>query len=140
MTRARIEEVHDVGLYIHGGTSFLTAQELTVSGIDAALCIEDGRCPVSTSALGVATASGATVTLDSFEITEADLCGIFVGDGGTMNLSNGVVSRSTIGACVLDASTPLESLSVGVRYVDNDVNLDATTLPEPSVGDFRPSE
>lgn len=52
--------------------------------------------------------------------------------GANLDLREGVVTGSPIGACVQQDGYDIARLSDGVEYYDNDINLDSTSLPVPS--------
>jgi hypothetical protein len=71
----------------------------------------------------VGAATGGAVTATRFEVTGSNLCGVFVSSrGGEMDLSEGVVSGNTIGAC-LPADYARERVTTNVRYVDNATSI-----------------
>jgi hypothetical protein len=74
----------------------------------------------------------SSVSLERFEITGAETCGVFLAmDGTALDLSSGTISSSAIGACVQVDAYDIERLADGVRFLDNGTNLDTTSLPVP---------
>ncbi|RLB53431.1 MAG: hypothetical protein DRJ42_12060 [Deltaproteobacteria bacterium] len=67
-----------------------------------------------------------------FAVSNASLCGVQIADEATMNLADGEVRGAPIGACLQSDAQDVGDLQQGVRYVDNDSNLEATTLPVPA--------
>ena len=69
-----------------------------------------------------------------FTIEGAPLCGVQVADGGRLDLADGVVRGSTIGACVQTPDFDLARITTGVVYEENGINVDqggAHHVPEP---------
>jgi hypothetical protein len=86
---------------------------------------------------GAASVDGA-LRLTRFEVTRAEVCGVFLAGSPTamppepsLDLRTGRVSGAAIGACIQVDGYDVARLSDDVIYVDNGVNLDATTLPVP---------
>jgi len=82
---------------------------------------------------GVVVMDGASLTMTDFVIQRAALCGLHIAEGGEMDVMNGEVSSSTIGACVSDPDYDVDRLRSEVRYSDNGNNLDTRGLPVPEV-------
>jgi hypothetical protein len=88
-------------------------------------------CPSDPFGYNFVSVVGGTLTVDRFESADASLCGVLV-DGASLDLSNGSVHGAPIGACVQVEGYDFNRLTRGVRYVDNDANLQSTRLPVPS--------
>ena len=86
----------------------------------------------------------AAIGLDDFRVRGAETCGVFVSPDPTLaevgpvasappsvDLRNGVVEQSAIGACVQVDGYDLSRLNQGVEYRDNGTNLETTSLPVP---------
>lgn len=82
-----------------------------------------------------AVCASSTLRMTDFRIRDVATCGVLF-ERDTLNpavvvLTDGVVERTSIGACVQVPGYDLELLSDGVDYVDNESNLESTTLPLP---------
>jgi len=77
---------------------------------------------------------GSSIELTSFRIAGAQVCGLQIGPGATIDLHDGEVRGNPIGANVQDPDFDLTRIQEGVRYLGNGVNLDTSTLPLPAVG------
>ena len=67
--------------------------------------------------------------MSRFVVARAELCGLQLARGGQVDLADGEVREHAIGVCVQVDDYDLDRL--GVRFVDNGVNLQATSLPVP---------
>ncbi len=114
-----------VGLYSHDGgqvtASAVTIKHITLSGV--------AGCG---GGFGAAAFSGGGIVLDQFSIGDIALCGVTVGAGGAIDLSNGVIAETPVGACVQEPGYDTERLHHDVRFVNVDIPLQATSysLPE----------
>ncbi len=106
---------------------FVEGMAATVTDAVVDTISEGARVPV---AVGAGVARGGALELDRFVIRESASCGVQV-DGAELDLSNGLVAANSIGACVQVDGYDLGRLMDGVRYHDNDTNLDSTSLPVP---------
>jgi hypothetical protein len=77
----------------------------------------------------------AAVSMSRFVAARAELCGVQLARDAQVDLSVGEVRESAIGVCLqVDPYDP-ERLTDRVRFADNDVNLQTTTLPVPGASD-----
>ncbi len=132
IARARIENVRDVGIQAIESGAQVTATDIVTRGVVAAEC-GPGFCAPGGQALGAY--GGAAIDISVFDASDAMLCGVHVADRGTAHLQRGVIQRAAIGACVQSDAQDIGALMEDVRYVDNGVNLQATTLPVPEPAD-----
>jgi hypothetical protein len=128
-TRVAISDVSAMGIVAlaYGNGRF---EDIAISRIDSPCSGDD--CLYRPGGYGVATT--AVLRLTRFLIDDAALCGVLVaaGDGPTeLDLIDGVIRGSPIGACVQVPGYALERLTDAVSYEDNATNLDATSLPVP---------
>jgi hypothetical protein len=91
-------------------------------------------CADAPAGIGLGAYTNAAVTMDRFEIGGAALCAVQVARDGSLDLANGQVYDSPIGACVQVDGYDLTRLSGTVAYHDNEANLQATSLPVPEPG------
>ncbi len=138
--------------------SSITGSRITVTDVrehgiltlaDGAIELEDVRIArvFETRSGGSPFGHGATVIdsrlrLTRFEIVSPDYCGVFLGRNAgaeiDVDLMMGRVEGARIGACVQAPGYDLMRLTDSVEYVDNDVNLDTTSLPTPTaVGEIE---
>ena len=102
--------------------------------------VELENAVVSSAGTSGLTATSADLRMTGFEVRDAALCGVFVsrtllGGPPTMDLSRGVVSGATIGACIQVDGFDLAPVSDDVLYLDNGTNLDITMLPVPELSE-----
>ncbi|NIS34455.1 MAG: hypothetical protein GWO04_32905 [Actinobacteria bacterium] len=125
--RLLIEDVDRLGVSTTEATAEL--RDVTIHRVRSA-CTREGCTPFG---YAVATERGA-LSLTRFEIHEADTCGAFLfadAGGADVDLRDGVIASSTIGACVQVPSYDFGRLQADVIYRDNGANLEATMLPVP---------
>ncbi len=105
---------------------------IMVVGLDASARLED---VVVTDTLVAECGAGCASGAGDFVVTRAALCGVQLAFGGELDLSNGGVRESAIGACVQVPGYRLSRLNASVIYVDNGANLEATDFPVPEVSE-----
>jgi hypothetical protein len=131
---ARIEASHWVGLGAIGRAS-VQAQDVVVSGVEPSRC-RGTLCVGDTGGFGLVAATGGALTATRFAVVDASLCGVVVGRNdltpSALDLANGVIDRSMIGACVQLDGYDTSRLQVGVEYRDVGVPLRATSYELPS--------
>ncbi len=94
-------------------------------------CAPDGCNPAG---IGLGAYELAAVSVRRFLIEDNVLAGVQVANDGSLDLSEGIVRGSPIGASVDVDGYDFDRLSDGVRYEDNGTNLDSSSLPVPSRG------
>jgi hypothetical protein len=131
---ARIERSHFVGIGSVVGAS-VEARDVVVSGVEASGC-QPGTCVGDTGGFGVVAIFGGTLTATRFTVEDATLCGVMVGrDDLTptgLDLDDGVIDRTAVGACVQQDGYDTARLQVRVEYRDVGVPLRATTYAIPT--------
>ena len=128
---ALFERNRDVSVYASGLGADVTLERVVVRDTQARDCATDG-CPDEPAGMGVGVYDGASVTADDFQIQRASFCGAQIAGDSSLDLSNGEVVGNVIGACVQSDGYDLDRLTDGVLYLDNEVNLDSTSLPVPA--------
>jgi hypothetical protein len=155
LTDALIEDTESIGVTISDGWG------LGAAGADARLTIErvivrrqhsiglfgslggqvvgrDVQILDTSSVAGIATGvlsagAGSSVELTSFRVGGAEVCGLQIADGASMDATDGEVRDNAIGANVQVPDFDVARIQDGVRYFDNGVNLDASSLPLPDL-------
>ncbi|MCC7541245.1 MAG: right-handed parallel beta-helix repeat-containing protein [Deltaproteobacteria bacterium] len=139
LRRGRVERSRSLGVSILTG-SVATLEDLEILDTEAAACAETSCAETALGSALAATAqlaSGALETaptsasLQRFRIVTAALCGVHVYDVAGIDLAGGVISGAAVGACVQSDGYDLARLSQDVLYLDNGVNLDATSYAPP---------
>lgn len=131
LTRAEFAGNRDVGVFAFGAGSTITLTDLTVADTLAQACEPAGTCGWTiTCSMGAY--MDAHVEATRFRLVRSALMGVQLANGGTMDLHEGEVAESQIGANVQTAGFDVSRLQDQVVFRDNQVNLDATTLPVPS--------
>jgi hypothetical protein len=77
---------------------------------------------------------GGRIRARRFIFANNVLAGVQVAAGGQVDLDDGEIRGSPIGANVQDSGYDVSRLSRSVRYTDNGTNLDSTSLPVPMPG------
>ncbi|MCC7536855.1 MAG: hypothetical protein IT379_11605 [Deltaproteobacteria bacterium] len=136
--RIEASGARQASLVTYGGT--LSLRDLRVTQTASADC-ERWSCPSGSHGYGVVALAQGRASLDRFVIDESSLCGsmvasvdvasLFTGPG-EIDLTDGTISNAPVGACVQVDGYALERLSRNVLYLDNGVNLDATSYPPPA--------
>jgi len=129
LSRVRIEGSFESGILIGQGAD-VEGTDLAVERVSSSAC----ECE-RTYGYGLSV-YGSRLALDRFSVSIADLCGLLLsaGEFGALpdvDLTNGLVEQTEIGACVQVDGYDLDRISNGVTYRDNGTNLQATMLPVP---------
>lgn len=125
--RIVVSNNRDWSVIAFGEGSSIRLVDAVVEGTRARACVPECD-PAGT---GVGAYSGANVSLERFDLANHALCGAQLSTGGTVDLRAGVVRGNLCGVNVQTVGFDLTRLMDGVRYVDNEVNLDARELPVP---------
>jgi len=128
LSRAAFIDVTDYALIAYGGE--IVGSDVSAINVRRRRCA-DGACADAPGGVGLGAWVGSTVSLTNFVVDGADLCGVLVADDSQLDLMNGEVANTAIGACVLSDAYDFERLTRDVTYHDNDSNLDSTRLPTP---------
>ncbi len=128
-SRVRVLRSRGVGVLAINGAS-ATLSDVTVEETMPFDC-STGFCSDEPFGYGVAAVSGG-LGVERFVVSDANLCGVFVGEGSDLDLRTGEVRGAEIGACVQQDGYDLGRLMNDVSYSDNGQNLEATSLPVPS--------
>jgi hypothetical protein len=119
------------GQYVEGTRIELT--DVTVSGIAERACAASS-CATEAGGTGVSALAGAAIVGQGLAVTGAPLCGVQVYDRASLDLSGGTIEQSAIGACVQIDGYDLARVVEGVRYVDNDRNVESASVYVPPRG------
>lgn len=130
-TRVRVERARELGLFAAQAGTTATLVDFAVSSTLERECVTT-TCPKTGSGIGIASVDDAYVEATYFSVRNNPLCGVQVARGGTMDLHHGEIVDNLIGANVQTTDFDIERLQDDVLF-DNDTNLDATSLPVPSV-------
>lgn len=112
-----------------------TIRDASIANILRSECADDS-CAEMSYGYGVGAISGS-LRLSRFVVSGSETCGVFVapapfGIGSPdLDLVDGRVEGSVIGACVQAEGYDLSRLSATVAFVDNGSNLQTTDLPVP---------
>jgi len=127
--RAIVERARNAGVFVGAVGTTATLRDVAILDVSASDCAPASCREIAT---GAGAYAGARLSLDEFTIARAGLCGVHVAIQGELDLLNGEVAESTIGACVSVPDYDLSRLTTDVRYRDNDVSLDTDdALPVP---------
>ncbi len=131
--RVAIDGAHGIGLL----ALFDAVADLRAVVIER---VEEQTCTsCAGTTYGHATAAlSSDITLSDFTIRDAATCGVLLDlfEGGrapSVDLVDGTIERTAIGACVQVEGYDLDRLTSGVRYQDNGTNLDSVRLPSPEL-------
>jgi hypothetical protein len=134
LARACISRNREVAIAALDPQSAIIGSDVRVADTDYAACRESG-CVHFEGGVGAATVYGGQVELTRFQIARSALVGLQLSEDGTMDLHDGEVSGSIIGANIQYDGFDIARISDRVVYVDNEVNLDSRELPIPDPAD-----
>lgn len=133
LTRVRIEGARELGVQATRG-ALVEANGLRVVDTRGRDC-RDTTCVDAPGGLGLV-AVDATIEARDFTVDGARLCGVMVtGAAGAIDLREGAILASTVGACVQVEGYDVGRLTNGVEFRDNGINLDATDHATPAPAD-----
>ncbi len=128
LERVTLDQSEQFGVVVVQGT--LTLRDARVTGV--ASC-EAERCSGLPAGIGLG-AYAATLDVERFDVQEAALCGVHIGEGGEVELRTGAVTGSGVGVCLEVPDYAIDRLMRDVVYERNGANLDAVSLPVPAPG------
>jgi hypothetical protein len=129
----RIAENRFIGLLTGNGDVSVQLDRVSILNTAEQGCAET-TCPDRPFGAGALILDGAA-TIQRFVVRGAPQCGVHVAQDGELDLADGEVAQCSIGACIQRSGYDPARLSNEVSYRDNGVNLDATTLPVPELGE-----
>ncbi|MFN9808911.1 MAG: hypothetical protein ACK6CU_04665, partial [Deltaproteobacteria bacterium] len=107
--------------------------DVSVSGIAERACA-GSSCATEAGGSGVSALAGASISATGLAVSGAPLCGVQVYDRASLDLSGGTIERSAIGACVQIEGYDLARVVEGVRFVDNERNVESADVYVPPRG------
>ncbi len=127
---ALIAHDRDVGVYAGGMGTVVDLTDVVVSDTSDQACAATATCGWQMTT-GFGAYAAAALSATGFTISTSALCGVQLATGGTMDLTDGTITRNPIGANVQSDGFDLARITTGVVYLDNDVNFDGSMLPIP---------
>lgn len=127
--RVSVTRAHGGGVVVLGGA--FGATDLAISATEGSACT-DSDCAAAASGVGLLVHEEGRASAERFVFEDSALAGAQLATG-ELDLSHGVVRGHVIGAAISGSTFDLGRIQNQVIYVDNDVNLDARTLPLPDV-------
>jgi hypothetical protein len=121
----------EAGNYVEGTRIDMT--DVSVSGIAERACASSS-CATEAGGSGVSALAGASISATGLAVSGAPLCGVQVYDRASLDLSGGTIERSAIGACVQIEGYDLARVVEGVRFVDNERNVESADVYVPPRG------
>jgi hypothetical protein len=119
---------------VYGGIVALQTRarlsDITVANVTPVTCTSPG-CLANPGGHGLVSAIEANVQLARFGIGPVDLCGAFLAFDGQLDLTDGIISDSAIGACIQVDDYDVSRLSNRVTYMGNGATIETTELPVP---------
>ncbi len=131
LSRTRVSDVFDLGVFAASLDTRATFRDLTVRMVTAPPCPSGEDCGVDIGGVGVGSYARAAVSVERIAIEGATLCGLHVAEGGELDVTGGYIRDNRIGACVQVDGYDLGRID-SPRYEDNVTNLEVTSLPVPS--------
>ncbi|MBW2465066.1 MAG: hypothetical protein JRH11_25680 [Deltaproteobacteria bacterium] len=130
VTRALFSRNRDFGVIVMTPGTSAQLSDVVVSQTAEQACAAT-TCAHAPYGVALAGVSEATLVATRFEAQDSTLCGVLVAENGQVDLSQGQVSGSLIGACLQVEGYDTGRLTESVHYLDNGTSLDATRLPVP---------
>jgi hypothetical protein len=110
--------------------SSLELEEVEIRDVRERACAGDA-CSGQPGGVGVVALGGGAVRGDDLRVEGAPLCGVMVAFGGALDLRGGAIRRCAVGACLQVEGYDVTRVTDGVRYEENDVNVDFTGFAVP---------
>ncbi len=132
LARTRITDAFDLGLFAGGTGTTAHLSDLTIRRITAPRCPSGETCDGQIGGIGLGAYEGAVVEVDGIDQGDAALCGLHVADAAQLDIHGGWIRNNLIGACIQIDGYDVSRVGTP-QYVDNETNLEATSLPVPSV-------
>ena len=129
VARALLERNREVAAFAYDADTNVRLEDVVVRDTLPAEC-GDG-CPGRSGGMGVGSYGTARLSLSRFLVARAAVCGVQVALDGELDLADGEVRESSVGACVQVSGYAFSRLSTNVVYVENGTNIASTELPVP---------
>lgn len=136
LTGVRIERVIETGVLAFGGLvpgTEAVLEDVQIREVGERSC-SASTCPTEAGGTAVASLFGASILADALFVEGASLCGVQVADGSSLDVRSGEIARSAIGACVQVEGYDLTRVVAGVRFVENERNLETAGVYVPARG------
>ncbi|RLB53282.1 MAG: hypothetical protein DRJ42_12380 [Deltaproteobacteria bacterium] len=127
--RLLVEGSHEEGMVAIGAMTRIVGKDVTIRDTASAACVVDG---CESNASNLSSFDEAEIDITRFEFDGAEICGVWLDQGGALDLRRGAIRGNAIGACIIDDAFDVTRISDDVRYEDNGTNLDSPTLPVPT--------
>lgn len=131
VSRALFVRNREVAIFAAGMGTTLLLDDVAVSDTLAADC--GNRCVRGAGGIGLGSYDVASLSASRFVVARAALCGAQIASGGQLDLSEGEVRESAIGACVQAPGYRLSRLNESVVYEANGADIEGTDFPVPEV-------
>ncbi len=128
--RVLLEGNRYVALSAFDDGSMIVLEDLLITGTRERGCA-DGACAGFAAGDGMLALGGARVSVTRFLIARSARSGIYVGEGGELDLRDGEVTGNPIGVAVVEATFDVNRITDGVVFTDNERNLAREELPAP---------
>jgi len=130
--RLLVEGSHEEGMVAIGAMTRIVGKDVTIRDTTSAACVVDG---CDSGASNLSSFDEAEIDMTRFEFDRAEICGVWLDQGGALDLRQGTIRGNAIGACIIDDAFDINRISDDVRYEDNATNLDSPVLPVPTLVD-----
>jgi hypothetical protein len=138
LDRVLVERNRDIGVFTMDAGTTVKLSDTVVRDTLPRLCAAT-TCAEAPSGTGVVSLASASLSLSRFLLQGAHLCGVHVARDGEVDLVDGEVRENPIGVCLQVGGYDEDRLTRGVAFIDNDVNIQATTLPLPELAEAIPA-
>ncbi|AKF09893.1 DUF1565 domain-containing protein [Sandaracinus amylolyticus] len=128
--RARFAGTRESAAASYEAGSRLELVDVEVSDVRERACAAT-TCSGQPGGVGVVALGGGAVRGEALRIAGAPLCGVMVAFDGALDLRGGEIRGCSVGACLQVEGYDVARVTDGVRYEENDVNVDFTGFPAP---------
>lgn len=116
------------------GSASLELSDLRIDGIERNACRQVG-CDNPLGGVGLLMMGDVTIDVRSFAITDAELAGVLVAEGGALTAQSGVLSGNLIGLNVQHQGFVWTDALTDVVFEDNAVDVDSVVAPLPDASE-----
>jgi len=141
--QAVFEHNRDVSLVAGGPGAHLLLRYVAVLHTEPAACAElpegsPGSCVVDGATIGgagIVAVAPATIDIENFNLGHHAFVGVQIMDGGHVRAAHGEIHHCVVGMNIEAPDYDMDSIEPTVSFHDNELRVDAATLPLPDLGE-----
>jgi hypothetical protein len=135
VSRASFSRNRRSGVFVAYGST-ATLEDVVIEYTTLQQCFPDG-CPDGGGGNGITVVHDAAADVRRFRISRSALCGVQIAVRATLDLHDGEIAHNPIGANIQTEGFDSARLADGVRFVDNEADLDSSGLPLPDLASLE---